>query len=152
MQTNDDCYPMSEEELQRIIEGYQFSEEELNAADACFLTEDEYSSIEIFFEKLLLDFNLRHDMYEKFGELDFISFYKYVLRRIENNPDIRNSDWIVILELEEMPIIQMYLNSKSSEPLDKSEEEVIEEIIRTIEEKKKAKRNPLAKIAKYFKA
>ena len=152
MQTNNDCFQMSEEELQKIIEGYQFSEDELNAADTCFLTDDEYSSIENFFEKLLLDFDLRHDMYEKFSQIDLISFYKYVLKCIEKNPDIRNSDWNVILELEEMPIIQIYLNSISSEPLDKSEEEVIEEIIKTIEEKKKAKRNPLTKIVKYFKA
>ena len=56
MQTNDDCFQMSEEELQKIIEGYQFSEEELNAANACFLTDDEYSSIYNFYEKLLMNF------------------------------------------------------------------------------------------------
>ena len=152
MQTNDDCFQMSEEELQKIIEGYQFSEEELNAANACFLTDDEYSSIYNFYEKLLMNFNLRHDMYEKFGELDFIAFYKFVLKHIEGKEDVRNEDWVVVLELEEMPIIQMYLNGISNEKLDKSEEEVIEEIIRTIEEKNKASKNPFNKIVKYFKA
>ncbi|MBQ8659449.1 MAG: hypothetical protein IJ475_01235 [Bacilli bacterium] len=95
------------------------------------------------FEKAILEMN----------DKELIDFYKYCLSQLQVPRDLKDRLPFVMCDLEDLPVIQMYMSNKSKENnLDKSDDEIINEILDSLERKRKAKNNPINKLIRYFKA
>ena len=85
---------------------------------------------------------------------DYIAFYDYVMRKFKEHPegfDIKDPIFEVRDYLELFPAVQEYMCAKGDEKLTKKDEELIDEIMMQLEQRRKEKRNPFKQFIKSLK-
>ena len=119
---------------------------------------DEYQSenteIERFKEYVILPYKLYNDD-EILTDYDYIKLYKYVMTLFKNTVEgfnIKDPIFEVRDYLETMPCVQEYLCTLGDERnISRSDEEVIEDIMRLIEQRKREKKNPIKRLLRMIK-
>ena len=120
---------------------------------------DEYSSINQFYDKLILE---SEEIFEatisRMKNAQLIDFYEYVKEKSEDEEQINcEFYWYASLVLESKPLIKMYINGQLYEeanlgskkdfikslPLTEEDIKQINETLTILEQRRKAKRNPL---------
>jgi hypothetical protein len=119
---------------------------------------DEYQSenteIERFKEYISLPYKLYNDA-EIFTDYDYIRLYKYIMNLFKTTVegfDIKDPIFEVRDYLETFTCVQEYLCTMGDERKEsRSDEEVIEDILRLLRERKKDKKNPIRKLFRAIK-
>ena len=119
---------------------------------------DEYQSenteIERFKEYISLPYKLYQDS-EVLTDLDYIRLYKYVMTLFKNTVegfDIKDPIFEVRDYLETFTCVQEYLCTMGDERnMSRSDEEIIEDIMRLIEQRQKEKKNPIKRLLRIIK-
>lgn len=85
---------------------------------------------------------------------DYIELYNYVMKKFKEHPegfDIKDPIFEVRDYLEFNPAVQEYMCAKGDENLTKEDEELIDEIMMQLEQRRKEKRNPFKQFIKSLK-
>lgn len=119
---------------------------------------DEYQSenteIERFKEYISLPYKLYNDA-EILTDYDYIRLYKYVMNLFKTTVegfDIKDPIFEVRDYLETFTCVQEYLCTRGDERnMSRSDEEIIEDIMRLIEQRQKEKKNPIKRLLRIIK-
>ena len=119
---------------------------------------DEYQSenteIERFKEYISLPYKLYNDA-EILTDYDYIRLYKYIMNLFKTTVegfDIKDPIFEVRDYLETFTCVQEYLCTRGDERnMSRSDEEIIEDIMRLIEQRQKEKKNPIKRLLRIIK-
>ena len=119
---------------------------------------DEYQSenteLERFREYVSLPYKLYNDA-EILTDYDYIRLYKYIMNLFKNTVegfDIKDPIFEVRDYLETFPCVQEYLCTMGDErKVSRSDEEVIADIMRLLDQRQKEKKNPIKRLLRIIK-
>lgn len=112
---------------------------------------DDYQSINESYEMMIEFPSILKNNLDTMSEADIIDFYKYVVRTMNYPRDIR-----VIMDeirdiLEELPIVQAYIEElEKNKELGPDDERLIMEAVKIVEKRRKDKNNIFKRFIKTF--